>query len=99
MIVTTTEPSTGARHRSTARRLRWVLPAVLLLVWLAVAAIGGPYSGKLSEGHRNATSSFLPKNAESTTVLGQQAGFASKQTFPGFVLLESDSALTPAQLQ
>ena len=97
--MTTTEPSTDAPQRSTATRLRWVLPAVLLIVWLAIAGIGGPYSGKLSEVQRNDTSSFLPKSAESTTVLNQQAAFASQQTFPGFVLLESDAALTPAQLQ
>src|SRR4051812_6459798 len=99
MIVATADPSTDPSHRSTLRRLRWVLPAVLVLVWLAVAGIGGPYSGKLSEVQRNDTSSFLPANAESTKVLNEQAAFSSKQTFPAFVLLESDQALTPAQLQ
>jgi putative drug exporter of the RND superfamily len=84
---------------SRARRLRWILPAVLVLVWLAIAGIGGPYSGKLSEVQRNDTSSFLPAKAESTKVVNQQAAFASAQTFPAFVLLESDSPLTPAQVQ
>ncbi|MGZ4627047.1 MAG: hypothetical protein ACXV3S_12305, partial [Kineosporiaceae bacterium] len=73
------------------RRLRWIVPAVLLLIWLAVASIGGPYSGKLSEVQRNDTSSFLPANAESTKVLNEQAAFSSAQTFPAFVLLESDT--------
>ncbi|MGZ4651156.1 MAG: MMPL family transporter, partial [Kineosporiaceae bacterium] len=81
------------------RRLRWIVPAVLLLIWLAVASIGGPYSGKLSEVQRNDTSSFLPANAESTKILNEQAAFSSAQTFPAFVLLESDTALTPVQLQ
>src|SRR4051812_40867443 len=99
MIVATADPSTDPSHRSTLRRLRWVLPAVLVLVWLAVAGIGGPYSGKLSEVQRNDTSSFLPANAESTKVLNEQAAFSSQQTFPAFVLLESDQQLTPAQLQ
>ncbi|HYJ75113.1 MAG TPA: MMPL family transporter [Kineosporiaceae bacterium] len=94
-----TDPSTDSSGRTTVRRLRWVLPAVLVLLWLAIAGIGGPYSGKLSEVQRNDTSSFLPKNAESTTVLNEQAAFASQQTFPAFVLLESDTALTPQQLQ
>src|SRR4051812_19767970 len=99
MIVTTTESSTAPSERSTLRRLRWILPAVLVLVWLVIAGIGGPYSGKLSEVQRNDTSSFLPANAESTTVLNEQAAFSSQQTFPAFLLLESDAALTPQQLQ
>src|SRR4051795_6999445 len=99
MIVATADPSTDPSHRSTLRRLRWALPAVLVLVWLAVAGIGGPYSGKLSEVQRNDTSSFLPKNAESTTVVNEQAAFASQQTFPGFVLLEGKGTLSPQQLQ
>jgi len=70
-----------------------------VLVWLAIAGIGGPYSGKLSEVQRNDTSSFLPAGAESTKVVNQQAAFASAKTFPACVLVEGDSALTPAQLQ
>src|SRR4051794_28097899 len=100
MIVATATATSPARsERSTLRRLRWILPAVLVLVWLAIAAIGGPYSGKLSEVQRNDTSSFLPAKAESTKVVDEQAAFATAQTFPAFVLLESDSALTPQQLQ
>ena len=81
------------------RRWRWVIPAVLLLVWLAVAGIGGPYSGKLSQVQRNDVSSFLPAGAESTKVVNEQAAFSSAQTFPAFVLLESDAQLTPAQVE
>src|SRR5215212_9706572 len=99
MIVATPQPSTAPSERSTLRRPRWILPAVLVLLWLVIGSIGGPYSGKLSEVQRNDTSSFLPANAESTEALNQQATFSSQQTFPAFVLLESDSALTPQQLQ
>ena len=99
MIVVPTQSPPAPSERSTLRRLRWILPAVLVLVWLAIAGIGGPYSGKLSEVQRNDTSSFLPANAESTKVLNEQAAFSSEQTFPAFVLLEGDQQLTPAQLQ
>jgi putative drug exporter of the RND superfamily len=78
--------------------VRWLVPAVLLLVWLAVGGVGGPYSGKLSEVQRNDTSSFLPAGAESTKVLGEQAAFNSAQMFPAFVLLEGDGRLTSSQL-
>ena len=99
MIVVPTQSPPAPSERSTLRRLRWILPAVLVLVWLAIAGIGGPYSGKLSEVQRNDTSSFLPANAESTKVLNEQAAFSSQQTFPAFVLLEGDQQLTPAQVQ
>ena len=89
------EPPTPNR----ARRLRWILPAVLVLIWLVIGSIGGPYSGRLSEVQRNDTSSFLPAKAESTKVVNEQAAFSTAQTFPAFVLLESDTALTPQQLQ
>jgi RND superfamily putative drug exporter len=99
LIVDGTPGTGGSAGQTRGRRLRWVLPAVLVLAWLAVGGVGGPYSGKLSEVQRNDTSSFLPAGAESTKVVDQQAAFASAQTFPAFVLLESDSPLTPAQLQ
>jgi len=80
------------------RRWRWVFGAVLVLVWLVIGGIGGPYSGKLSQVQKNDTSSFLPADAESFRA-GELAGkFAQTQTFPAFLLLESDTALTPQQL-
>ncbi len=81
------------------RHLRWILPAVLLIVWLVVGgAIGGQYQGKLSQVQRNDASSFLPKSAESAQVADLQKKFTTAQTLPAFILLESDTALTPQQL-
>jgi len=34
--------------RSTSRR-RWLVPALLLVLWLVVAAVGGPFQGRLAE--------------------------------------------------
>ncbi|MBL8929133.1 MAG: MMPL family transporter [Kineosporiaceae bacterium] len=79
------------------RRWRWVLGAVLVLIWLAVGGIGGPYSGKLSQVQKNDTSSFLPADAESSVAAERATRFAESQTFPAFLLLESDSALASAQ--
>jgi RND superfamily putative drug exporter len=93
----TATPTPPPRGR-TVRRLRWLLPAVLLLVWLAIAAVGGPYQGKLAEVQRNDLSSFLPEKAESTKVVELQKAFQDRQTFPAFLLLESDQTLTPDQL-
>ncbi|KQS66776.1 MMPL family transporter [Modestobacter sp. Leaf380] len=88
----------GTTPTRSHRRLRWLLPAVLLLAWLALSAVAGPYSGKLSEVQSNSQSDFLPSEAESQRVAELSAGFSDSEAFPAFVLLESDTPLTPAQL-
>lgn len=82
----------------TLRRLRWTVPAVLLLAWLAIGGIGGPYNGKLSEVQKSDAALFLPGSAESSRVAALQHGFERSQVFPAFLLVESPAALTPAQL-
>ncbi len=79
-------------------RWRWLLPAVLLVVWLGIGAVGGQYQGRLAEVQSNDNASFLPASAESTEVADLQATFADSATFPAFVVVESSAALTPAQL-
>ncbi|MBI4944117.1 MAG: MMPL family transporter [Actinobacteria bacterium] len=81
------------------RTRRWfVLGLALVIAWLAVGGVAGPYSGRLAEVQKNDASSFLPADAESTKVSDLQTKFAQTQSFPAFVLLESDTALTPEQL-
>ena len=52
----------------TRRTLRILIPALLVLVWLTVAAIGGPYFGKVSEVSSNDPTAYLPTTAEATQV-------------------------------
>ncbi|MEU9845267.1 hypothetical protein AB0C69_39340, partial [Actinomadura sp. NPDC048032] len=40
------------------RPVRWAIPAVLLLVWLAVGGAFGPYAGKLGEVSTNDQAAF-----------------------------------------
>ncbi len=82
----------------TRRRLRWLLPALLVVGWLALSGVAGPYSGKLSEVQSNDQSEFLPGSAESQRVAELSAGFSDSDSFPAFLLVESDSALTQDQL-
>ncbi|MGJ7440454.1 MMPL family transporter [Aquipuribacter sp. MA13-6] len=87
------------RERS-GSRLRWLVPALLLVVWLAVAAVGGPFQGRLAEVQENDAAAFLPDGVESTEVSELSAGFSDDETFPAFVVVESpDGALTPEQLE
>jgi RND superfamily putative drug exporter len=80
------------------RRLRWLLPALLLLVWLFAGGPLGQYAGRLAEVQENDSSSFLPAQAESTRVSELSAGFTSDDTIPAVVVYEFDRSLTPQDL-
>ncbi len=41
-------PTAGPRVHRVPTWLRWALPVVLILIWLAVGYTGGPYFGKIS---------------------------------------------------
>ncbi|WP_116047448.1 MMPL family transporter [Amycolatopsis palatopharyngis] len=78
------------------RVVRWVVPALLVLLWLAVGAAGSPFLGKLSEIQSNDPGSFLPATAESTEVTELQENFADSRILPTVVVFERTSGLTPA---
>src|SRR6476659_2842994 len=79
--------------------LRWLIPAVLVLAWLAIAGVGGPTFGRLSEVSSNDQASFLPSGAEATQAADWQAKFRDSKEIPAVIVVESDSAFTPAQLR
>src|SRR5450830_451063 len=78
--------------------LRWLVPAVLVIAWLAIAGIGGPTFGRLSEVSSNDQASFLPAGAEATEAQDWQAKFRDSKEIPAVIVIESDAAFTPAQL-
>jgi RND superfamily putative drug exporter len=87
--------------RNTARVpfwLRWLVPVLLVGTWLAIAGIGGPTFGRLSEVSSNDQASFLPAGAEATAAQEWQAKFRDSKEIPAVIVVESDSAFTPAQL-
>ncbi|GEO91838.1 hypothetical protein KFL01_11440 [Kocuria flava] len=88
-----TEPPQG-RHRARHRHwLRILLPALLIVGWLAVAGVGGPYFGKISEVSTNDQSSFLPESTESTRVTNLQGEFRDSDAVPAIVLLVREGGL------
>jgi RND superfamily putative drug exporter len=87
--------SQGDRPR---RWLRITLPALLLIGWLAVGAIGGPYQGRLSEVQRNDNAAFLPASAEGTQVAEIQKRFAEADLLPAVIVYERVEGITPADL-
>jgi RND superfamily putative drug exporter len=76
-----------------SRFLRIVVPAVVIVVWLVVAAIGGPFFGRVSEVSTNDQTSFLPASADATAVQERAAAFRDETGAPAVIVLERDGGL------
>ncbi|GIH96568.1 MMPL family transporter [Planobispora siamensis] len=74
----------------TRRPVRWLVPALLVLVWLAVGGGLGPFAGKLAEVSTNDQAAFLPASAESTRVLEVQERFRQGEAQPLIVVWTAD---------
>src|SRR5215211_1305094 len=79
--------------------VRWLLPAIIALLWLGLAGPLGSFSGKLGEVQENDSAAFLPDSAESTRVTELQRGFDTERTLPVILLWEGDDPLPPAAAQ
>ncbi|MBA2416711.1 MAG: MMPL family transporter [Geodermatophilaceae bacterium] len=73
---------------------RWLLPAVLVILWLAVGGPLGSFQGKLAGVQENDNSAFLPAEAESTQVIELQRKFSDEEVLPAIVIYERTSGLT-----
>lgn len=80
------------------RLLRYLIPTVLVVAWVAVGAIGGPTFGKISSVSTNDQAAFLPSSAESTKVNELQSEFKDQQTIPAIVVIESTKQIAPEEL-
>jgi RND superfamily putative drug exporter len=69
---------------------------VLVSVWIAVAGLGGPYFGRISEVTVNDQASYLPSSAESTQAQERFADFFGSSTIPAVVVAERAGGLTTA---
>ncbi|MGW0667225.1 MMPL family transporter [Streptomyces sp. NPDC002746] len=76
--------------KTAPRWARWLVPVVLLLVWLGVGGTLGPYAGKLGEVATNDQAAFLPQSAESTKALKEQKAFDQSETLPAIVVWTAD---------
>lgn len=70
--------------------LRVLLPSALIVIWLAIAGIGGPYFGKISQVASNDQATFLPESAESTKVNEQIGKFQSDNTIPTIIVFTAN---------
>jgi RND superfamily putative drug exporter len=78
--------------------LRILLPTVLVIIWVAIAGLGGPTFGKISGVSTNDQAGFLPASAQSTEVQNLQSGFRTSKDLPAIIVIESNSGakLTPS---
>jgi RND superfamily putative drug exporter len=79
-------------------RIRWWLPALLVVLWLMVGAVGGPFTGRLADVATNDNAAFLPESAEATEVEHLQREFSDEQVLPAVVVAERSSGVTREDL-
>jgi putative drug exporter of the RND superfamily len=79
-----------------SRRLRWLFPALGLILWLIVGGPLASLAGRTSEVQKNDNASYLPETAESTVVLDLDKRFAGQETAPGIIVFVRDGGLTDA---
>ena len=72
------------------RWLRILLPAVLILVWLTAASIGGPYFGRIDEVSSNDQTTYLPASADATKVSALQKQFTDSDAIPAIIVFRTD---------
>lgn len=86
-------------NKTVPKSLRIIIPSILIVVWLTIASIGGPYFGKISEVASNDQSTFLPASAESTKVNEELKKFQDNQTIPAIVIFtHNDEKLTQTNI-
>ncbi|SBN61974.1 putative drug exporter of the RND superfamily [Curtobacterium sp. 9128] len=76
------------------RFLRITIPAVVIVAWLVIASIGGPFFGKISEVSTNDQTSFLPASADATKVQERTADFRDPSGAPAVIVLERSSGFS-----
>ena len=84
--------------RTAPRWLRIGIPIVLVLIWLTVGSIGGPYFGKVDEVSSNDRSSFLPESADATQVNERLADFLGGDSIPSVVVVTGQGELSEDEI-
>lgn len=90
-----------AAPRRPLRPSRWLrigIPALLVLIWVGVGSVGGPYFGKVDEVASNDQSSFLPESADATRVAERLPDFLGDEAIPAVLVVTGDGQLTDEQL-
>lgn len=95
---TATTSSQDPRPRGGRRWIRIILPALIILAWLAGAGIGGPYFGRIDEVSSNDQTAYLPQSADATRVQEKLGEFADSSAVPAVLVIVGDDRLTESQV-
>lgn len=76
-----------------------LVAVVVVLAWLVIGAVAGPYAGRLGEVSTNDNAAFLPTDAEATRAQDLAGGFVDRQTIPALVVYERSAGITDADRQ
>ncbi|MEV4541339.1 MMPL family transporter [Micromonospora echinaurantiaca] len=71
----------------------------VVLGWLLVGAVTGPFAGRLGEVATNDSAAFLPADAEATRAQELSGRFVERQTTPALVVYERTTGITDADRQ
>lgn len=97
----TKEAAKRGAHKQQRPVLRWLrilLPTLLIVGWLAGAAIGGPYFGRVSEVSSNDQTAYLPESADATQVQKVLKDFRDSNEIPAIVVFAGPDKLTTEQI-
>lgn len=87
------------RQRSHRRSwLRALIPALIILAWLAGASLGGPLFGKVDEVSSNDQTSYLPESADATQVQKLLGEFNDSDSIPAIAVFASEQTLSDDEL-
>jgi RND superfamily putative drug exporter len=75
-------------------RLRWLLPALVAVAWVAAAGPLNAVGSRLTSLQENDNAAFLPDSAESTRVTELQGKFQSEQSLPLIIVWEQPQGIT-----
>ena len=78
--------------------LRALLPALLIIAWLAGASFGGPLFGKVDEVSSNEQTAYLPESADATQVQERLGEFQDSDAIPAIAVFTSSDELTDDEL-
>ena len=82
---------------SAPRWVRALLPALFILVWLAGAAVGGPYFGRVNEVSTNDQTLYLPESADASVVQQKLGEFTDSEAIPAVVVFVAEDGLNDAE--
>lgn len=80
---------------SSPRSRRWVLPTVVVLLWILVGGPLGSFAGRLAEIQENDNAAFLPESAESTLAQNEYTKFVGNESVPTILVFEREGGLSP----